>query len=243
MRQAMSRAAGQSSTRNVSTGTSCTLRSPASISRNSVGAGLSVRNCVVLPTPLGPISKIFAPRRSARRSSADIILGNGASLAPMYDVLRGEVWETVSKISAHKIAGRNSGRSPQRGRDWQWFGRERGFNPGQVLEGVSTLAELAIAEAGAAECEVAGMPAGEHPNETGVTAGGDLARRQMLTRQCTSTLFPSPSLIERLGVDRRVPGSAPPSPRPPPYARCPCDDFINWHRPAVHRSDQLDRSC
>ena len=44
MRQARSRAVGQSSTRNVSTGTSCTLRSPASMSRNSVGAGSSVRS-------------------------------------------------------------------------------------------------------------------------------------------------------------------------------------------------------
>jgi serine/threonine-protein kinase HipA len=50
-----------------------------------------------------------------------------------------------------------------KGRDWQLFARECGLNPRQVLERVRTLAASAIAEAGAAECEVAGMPAGKHP--------------------------------------------------------------------------------
>jgi serine/threonine-protein kinase HipA len=91
-----------------------------------------------------------------------IIRGSGLSLAPMYDVMCGEVWENVSKKLAHKIAGKNRGEHLKR-RDWLLFARECGLNPRQVLERVSTLAASAIAEAGATECEVAGMPAGEHP--------------------------------------------------------------------------------
>ena len=74
----------------------------------------------------------------------------------MYDVMCGEVWENVSKNLAHKIAGKNRG-DHLKGRDWQRFALECGLNARQVLERVSTLAASAIAEAGAAECEVAGM--------------------------------------------------------------------------------------
>src|SRR5262245_16877948 len=72
----------------------------------------------------------------------------------------GEVWENVSKNLAHKIAGKNRG-DDLKGRGWQLFAR-CGLNPRQVLERVSALATSAIAEASAAEWEVASMPAGKH---------------------------------------------------------------------------------
>jgi serine/threonine-protein kinase HipA len=90
-----------------------------------------------------------------------IIRGNGASLAPMYDVMCGDVWENVTKNLAQKIAGKSRGDNLQ-ARDWQMFACECGLNPTQVLERVGALATAAIAEAGTAECEVADMPAGEH---------------------------------------------------------------------------------
>ena len=109
------------------------------------------------------VFNILACNTDAHAKNYSIIIrGNGVSLAPMYDVMCGEVWENVSKNLAHKIAGKNRG-DYLKGRDWQLFARECGLNPRQVLERVSTLAASAIAEAGAAECEVAGMPAGEHP--------------------------------------------------------------------------------
>jgi serine/threonine-protein kinase HipA len=90
-----------------------------------------------------------------------LIRGNGASLAPMYDVMCGEVWEDVTKNLAQKIAGKI--RSDQlSGGDWQQFARECGLNPRQVLDRVGALAESAIAEAAGAACEVAAMPAGAH---------------------------------------------------------------------------------
>ncbi len=90
-----------------------------------------------------------------------MIRGNGASLAPMYDVMCGEVWENVTKNLAQKIAGKSRGEY-LKGTHWQRFARECGLNPRQVLERISTLAKSAIAEAGAAESEVAAMPAGGH---------------------------------------------------------------------------------
>jgi serine/threonine-protein kinase HipA len=90
-----------------------------------------------------------------------MIRGNGASLAPMYDVMCGEVWENVTKNLVQKIGATN--RSDHlNGKHWQRFARECGLNPRQVLERINALTKSAIAEAGAAEAEVAAMPAGEH---------------------------------------------------------------------------------
>jgi serine/threonine-protein kinase HipA len=90
-----------------------------------------------------------------------IIRGSGTSLAPMYDVMCGEVWENVTKNLAQKIAGKSRG-DYLKGRHWRRFARECSLNPKQVLDRVGTLAKLAVAEAGAAESEVAAMPAGQH---------------------------------------------------------------------------------
>ena len=109
------------------------------------------------------VFNILACNTDAHAKNYSIIIrGNGVSLAPAYDVMCGEVWENVSKNLAHKIAGKNRG-DHLKGRDWQRFALECGLNARQVLERVGTLAASAIAEAGAAECEVAGMPAGVHP--------------------------------------------------------------------------------
>jgi serine/threonine-protein kinase HipA len=90
-----------------------------------------------------------------------MIRGNGASLAPMYDVMCGEVWENVTKNLAQKIAGKSRG-DYLKGRHWQRFARECGLNPSQVLDRVGTLAKAAMAEAQTAASEVAAMPAGTH---------------------------------------------------------------------------------
>lgn len=90
-----------------------------------------------------------------------IIRGNGASLAPLYDVLCGEVWDSVTKNLAQKIAGESRG-DYLKGRHWQRFARECGLNPRQVLDRVGTLAKSVMVEADAAASEVAAMPAGTH---------------------------------------------------------------------------------
>ena len=108
------------------------------------------------------VFNVLACNSDAHAKNYSIMLrGNGASLAPMYDVMCGDVWENVTKNLAQKIAGKNRGYNLQ-ARDWHMFACECGLNPRQVLERVNALASSAIAEAGAAECEVAHMPAGEH---------------------------------------------------------------------------------
>jgi serine/threonine-protein kinase HipA len=96
------------------------------------------------------------------KNYAIMIKGNGASLAPMYDVMCGEVWENVTKNLAQKIGGTGRG-DALTARHWRQFARDCGLNPGQVLERIRTLAEAARAEAPAAASEVAAMPAGSHP--------------------------------------------------------------------------------
>jgi serine/threonine-protein kinase HipA len=90
-----------------------------------------------------------------------LIRGNGASLAPMYDVMCGDVWENVTKRLSHKIAGESRGEQLE-GRHWHRFARECGLNPRQVVDRVSTLAKSALAKAEEAAAEVAVMPAGPH---------------------------------------------------------------------------------
>jgi serine/threonine-protein kinase HipA len=76
-----------------------------------------------------------------------MIRGNGASLAPMYDLMCGEVWESVTKNLAQKIAGNSRG-DYLKGRDWQRFARECGLNPKQVIDRVGAMAKSVIGEAG-----------------------------------------------------------------------------------------------
>jgi serine/threonine-protein kinase HipA len=90
-----------------------------------------------------------------------MIRGNGASLAPIYDIMCGEVWGHVTRNVAQKIVGKSRG-DDLKGRDWQRFARECGLNPKQVVDRVGALAKSAIAEAEAAASEVAAMPAGSH---------------------------------------------------------------------------------
>jgi serine/threonine-protein kinase HipA len=95
------------------------------------------------------------------KNYAILIRGNGACLAPTYDIMCGEVWCNVTKNLAQTVAGKSRG-DDLNGRDWQRFARECGLNPRQVVDRVSALAKSAIAEAEAAACEVAAMPAGSH---------------------------------------------------------------------------------
>ena len=90
-----------------------------------------------------------------------MIRGNGVSLAPLYDVMCGEVWENVTKNLAQKIGGKSRG-DYINGRDWQLFAHECGLNPKQVIDRVGALAKSVISEAEGAQSEVAAMPAGGH---------------------------------------------------------------------------------
>ena len=90
-----------------------------------------------------------------------MIRAGSASLAPLYDIMCGEVWENVTKNLAQKIASIRRGDNLKR-MHWVQFARECGLNPRQVIDRVDALAKSAIAEAELAASETATMPAGNH---------------------------------------------------------------------------------
>jgi serine/threonine-protein kinase HipA len=108
------------------------------------------------------IFNVLACNTDAHAKNYSIMIrGNGVSLAPIYDVTCGEVWENVTKNLAQAIADKRRGNCLT-GRDWQRFASECGLNARQVTDRVRSLAKLVLAEARPAELEVAAMPAGEH---------------------------------------------------------------------------------
>lgn len=90
-----------------------------------------------------------------------MIRGNGATLAPLYDIMCGEAWKNVTRNLAQRVAGMSRG-DLLTGRHWRQFARDCGLNPRQVLDRVATLAKGALAETEAAAAEVAAMAAGPH---------------------------------------------------------------------------------
>jgi serine/threonine-protein kinase HipA len=108
------------------------------------------------------VFNVLACNTDAHAKNYSIMLrGNGASLAPMYDVICGTVWGSVTKSFAQKIGGESRGENLD-GSHWRRLARECGLNPKQVFERIGTLASLALRETKAAAAEVASMPAGGH---------------------------------------------------------------------------------
>src|SRR5262245_37305749 len=88
-----------------------------------------------------------------------MIRSGGVTLAPLYDVMCGEVWQGVTRNLAQRIADVN--RSDEiKGIHWRRFARECGLNPKQVVARVGALAKAAFSHAGTAESEVSAMPGG-----------------------------------------------------------------------------------
>jgi len=109
------------------------------------------------------IFNVIACNTDAHAKNYSIMIrANGMSLAPLYDVMCGEVWENVTKNLAQKIAGHNRG-DQLTGRHWQRFAKECGLGVRQVLARVRTLTQTALAQAEAAAADVFAMPAGGHP--------------------------------------------------------------------------------
>jgi serine/threonine-protein kinase HipA len=105
---------------------------------------------------------VLACNTDAHAKNYSVMLrGNGASLAPMYDVICGAIWGSVTKGFAQKIGGESRGENLT-GAHWRRLARECGLNPKQVFERLGALASLALKESEAAAAEVASMPAGGH---------------------------------------------------------------------------------
>ncbi len=108
------------------------------------------------------IFNVLACNSDAHAKNYSIMIRAGqASLAPLYDVMCGEVWENVTRNLAQTIAGMRRGYQLKRAH-WQQFARECGLNPKQVIDRIEALAKSAIAATELSAPEVAAMPAGDH---------------------------------------------------------------------------------
>jgi len=128
------------------------------------------------------IFNVLACNSDAHAKNYSIMIRAGnASMAPMYDIMCGEVWENVTKNLAQKIAGVTRGNHLNRTR-WQQFARECGLNPKQVIDRIDALAKSAITEAKPAASEVAAMPAGDHEVLDQTRQAVERRARHLLTR-------------------------------------------------------------
>ena len=128
------------------------------------------------------ILNVLACNSDAHAKNYSIMIRAGnASLAPMYDIMCGEVWENITKNLAQKIASVSRGDHLNR-THWQQFARECGLNPKQVIDRIDTLAKSAIAEAELAASEVAAMPAGDHEVLDQARQAVERRARQLLTQ-------------------------------------------------------------
>lgn len=91
-----------------------------------------------------------------------LLTGNGASLAPLYDLMCAAVWENVTKNLAQTVAGKSRG-DHIKGRHWQRMADECGFNRTMILPRIGTLAQRVRHELPAAVDAVRAMPGGDHP--------------------------------------------------------------------------------
>jgi serine/threonine-protein kinase HipA len=108
------------------------------------------------------IVNIIACNADAHAKNYSLMIdAKGATLAPIYDIMCGEVWPDVTKNLAQKVAGKARG-DHLKGRHWQRMARECGLNPRLVLARVATLATEVLERSADAEREVESMPAGTH---------------------------------------------------------------------------------
>jgi serine/threonine-protein kinase HipA len=128
------------------------------------------------------IFNIIACNTDAHAKNYSIMIrANGMSLAPLYDVMCGEVWENVTKNLAQKVAGHHRGEE-LRGTHWQRFARECGLGVRQVLARVRTLTQAALTHAEVAAAEVVTMPAGGHPTLEAARAAVEQRSRVLLAQ-------------------------------------------------------------
>lgn len=90
-----------------------------------------------------------------------LISGKGFRLAPMYDVMCGAAWATMTRNLAQRIAGKNRGEHLKR-RHWERFAMECGLNPTGTVARVERLALLVRKNVRPAAADVESMPAGSH---------------------------------------------------------------------------------
>jgi serine/threonine-protein kinase HipA len=97
----------------------------------------------------------------AKNYSVLIGAGGTAKLAPLYDLMCGDVYPRITKRLAQSINGRKEGIHIH-GADWQQLAKQVSLSPARTLKRVGELCELLPAHADQARDFVASSPAGKH---------------------------------------------------------------------------------
>ncbi len=97
----------------------------------------------------------------AKNYSVLIGAGGTAKLAPLYDLMCGEIYPRITKRLPQNINGRKEGIHIH-GSDWQQLAKQVSLSPARTLERVEEMARLVIEHADAAREFVAASPAGGH---------------------------------------------------------------------------------
>ena len=108
------------------------------------------------------IFNVLACNTDAHAKNYSIMIsGKGFSLAPLYDVMCGSVWDGITLNLAQRIAGKSRGDHLKR-RHWERMARECGLSPPRLVKRVEDLATRVLREVQLAADEVDAMPAGTH---------------------------------------------------------------------------------
>jgi serine/threonine-protein kinase HipA len=97
----------------------------------------------------------------AKNYSVLIGAGGSAKLAPLYDLMCGDIYPRTTKRLAQTINGRKEGIHIH-GSDWQQLARQVSLSPARTLRRVEELSELLPAYADEAQNFVASSPVGKH---------------------------------------------------------------------------------
>jgi serine/threonine-protein kinase HipA len=107
----------------------------------------------------------------AHAKNYSILVGAGgtAKLAPLYDLMCGDVYERITKRLAQSINGRTEG-IHLFGSDWQQLAKQVKVSPARTLKRVQEMCELLPARAEEAKDFVVSSPVGKHQMLDGVVA-------------------------------------------------------------------------
>lgn len=106
-----------------------------------------------------------------------LITAGGVSLAPLYDLMCGAVWKSITLNHAQSIGHQRRGRHIRR-QDWMRMAQECALSPSGVVRQVMRLADAVMHELDPAIAIVRAMPAGDDPV---LTLARDEIRRLCVT--------------------------------------------------------------
>lgn len=143
--------------------TSATVRGGPSLKALFDGAARFIQPGARLALMDAVIYSILICNVDAHAKNYSILIGAGGSakLAPLYDLMCGEVYPRVTKRLAQAINGRSEGIHIC-GSDWQQLAKQVSLSPARTLKRVEELCELVTENVDIAKEAIASSPAGHH---------------------------------------------------------------------------------